>query len=239
MSLLAEIKKKIKAASSNKKAEHSQRFFKSGKGEYAEGDLFLGITVPEMRKIAKEFYKTLALIEVIQLLHSKYHEERFIALEMLDMKFDVGDSKTKKSIYDQYLLNTKFINNWDLVDTSASYIVGPYLLDKPKTILTKLAKSKLLWDRRIAIIATHHFIRHNQFEETIRISELLLHDSHDLIHKAVGWMLREVGKKDVATEVAFLDKHAAVMPRTMLRYAIERFSPAKRKHYLALKNAMV
>lgn len=204
-----------------------QRFFKTGPGEYGEGDIFLGLTNPIQRNIAKK-YKDLALTDVKKLLISKYHEYRMIALFILIHKYP----KNKKEIFDIYLNNTKHINNWDLVDLSAPNIVGDYLLDKDRKILYQLAKSNDLWEKRISILATFTFIRNNEYKDTLAISEILLNDKHDLIHKAVGWMLRELGKRVLQKEEEFLDRYSKVMPRTMLRYAIERFDENKRKKYM-------
>lgn len=225
------LKKRIEKESSVKKAKAFQRFFKTGPGEYGEGDIFLGINVPTSRKIAKEF-QNLKLIEIKELIESKKHEERFIALLILIIQYKNGYEDEKKTIYNFYLKNTKHINNWDLVDVSAHYIVGDYLYDKDKQILYELAKSQDLWEKRISIISTWFYIRKNRFIETLKIAEILLHDEHDLIHKAVGWMLREVGKKNLKAEEDFLKKHYKKMPRTMLRYAIEKFPEAKRQSYL-------
>ena len=214
-----------------KRAKVSARFFKTGPGQYGAGDKFLGIAVPALRKIAHK-YNDLSFSDIIILLKNPVHEHRFVALEILVAQYECGDETTKKRIVDFYLRSTKYINNWDLVDTSAEYILGDYLFDKPKKILYKLAKSKNLWERRMAIIATHHFIKRNQFTDTRAIAEILLHDTHDLIHKAVGWMLREVGKRSRAAELRFLDAYGHRMPRTMLRYAVEKFSPQLRRHYL-------
>lgn len=236
----------LRSLANPQKALILQRFFKTGQGEYGEGDVFLGITVPQVRLLAKQF-KDLSLKEIKQLLHSKIHEERLLALILLVNRFKKADEKVQKEIFDFYLENTAFINNWDLVDTSAEHIVGGYLwnLYKERTppsapleggfgILTKLAKSKLLWDRRIAIMATFHFIKQGEYAETFRIAKLLISDRHDLIHKAVGWMLREVGGKiSEAVEEKFLQNYYKNMPRTMLRYAIEKFEEKKRKSYLA------
>ena len=211
-----------------------QRFFKTGPGEYGEGDVFLGIKVPVQRSVAKK-YPDLPFSEIQQLLRSKIHEHRMVALFVLVKQYENGDKLARKNIFDLYLKNTKNINNWDLVDLSAPNIVGNYLLDKPRQVLYKLAKSKLLWDRRISILATLAFIRNNEFSDTYKLAEILLNDKHDLMHKAVGWMLREAGKRDQNLEVKFLDRHARKMPRTMLRYAIEKFGPARRSHYLNLK----
>lgn len=212
-------------------AEHSQRFFKTGKGEYGEGDVFLGIRVPVLRKLVKK-YRGISLSEVCKLLHSKFHEERLLAVLMLVQLFKTGGDEEQKQIYGLYLENTKFINNWDLVDISAGNIVGAYLYEKDRAPLYRLVKSKNLWERRIAIIATFHFIRNDDFEDTLKIAEILLNDQEDLIHKAVGWMLREVGKRELEIEVEFLEEHYQKMPRTMLRYAIERIPERRRKMYL-------
>ncbi len=229
--MLNQAKQDLQKLKNKEKAKILSRFFKTGKGEYGEGDVFFGITVPDQRKVAKK-YSNLNLEEVQDLFSSKIHEHRLVALLILIKKYKSSDAKVRKGFFDFYLKNTKNINNWDLVDLSASHIVGNYLLDKNKSILYKLAKSNDLWERRISIISTFEFIRNNRFEETLKISELLLNDRHDLIHKAVGWMLREVGKRDQEIEEQFLKKHYRNMPRTMLRYAIERFDKDKRKFYL-------
>jgi 3-methyladenine DNA glycosylase AlkD len=228
---LEEIQKKLKSLGNEEKAKKHQSFFKTGPGEYGEGDIFIGVTVPELRKLAKE-YKTITLKEVKQLLHSSIHEERLLSLFLLIYQYSKGDEPEKKRIYELYLKNTKFINNWDLVDSSAGQIVGDFLFDKSKKPLFDLVKSDNLWERRISIISTFYFIKHNQFPDTLKISEILLSDREDLIHKAVGWMLREVGKRDIRTEENFLKKHYKNMPRTMLRYAIEKFPESKRQRYL-------
>jgi 3-methyladenine DNA glycosylase AlkD len=227
---LEEIKKDIKALADPVRARHSQRFFKTGKGQYGYGDIFLGLAVPQSRIVAKK-YKDIDLSTIGKLLHSKIHEERTIALAILCDQFK-RDFIPQDRIYKFYLSNTKWINNWDLVDISASRIVGTYLLDRDRKILYKLAKSKDLWEKRIAIISTLAFIANNDFTDTLAISELLLKDKHDLIHKAVGWMLREVGKRDIKALTEFLDKNVSQMPRTTLRYAIERFPEPERLAYL-------
>lgn len=214
------------------KAKILSSFFKTAKGQYGEGDIFLGITVPNQREIAKKF-RDLPFPEVQKLLKSKIHEYRLTALLILVEQFRKADEKTKKKIVDFYLKSTKYINNWDLVDLSANHILGTYLLDKDTPLLKKLAKSKKLWERRIAIIATFALIQKNSFDETLKIAKILLTDKHDLIQKAVGWMLREIGKRDQKTEEQFLKQHRQQMPRTMLRYAIERFDQKKRKFYLS------
>ncbi len=213
------------------KAEGLARFFKTGKGEYGEGDMFLGVMVPETRKVAKAF-KGIGFSEIKKLLDSKYHEERLLGVFILVEKFMIGTEIDKEKVYKFYLKNIKRINNWDLVDLSAPKIVGGYLNKRDKKILVKFAKSKNIWERRISVLATLYFINKNNFTETLKISEMLLRDEHDLIHKAVGWMLREVGKKSLSTEEDFLAKNHLKMPRTMLRYAIERFPEHKRVKYL-------
>lgn len=226
-----ELRKALKKEANPSQAKILSRFFKTGKGEYGEGDEFLGIKVPVSRKIAKQF-KDLSLEDIKELLYSPIHEERLISLFILAEQFRKTDDKKKKIIYDFYLKNTKQINNWDLVDLSAEKVIGEYLFDKDKQILFKLAKSKNLWERRIAIMSTFRFIKNGEFDTTLGISKMLLPDEHDLIHKAVGWMLREIGKRNLSTEEDFLKKHYKKMPRTMLRYAIEKFPEKKRQAYL-------
>jgi 3-methyladenine DNA glycosylase AlkD len=228
---LTELRKRIKSLASSDIAKTMQWFFKTGKGEYGEGDVFAGLKVPTQRKVAREF-KDLSLADLKELLHSKIHEERLISLLILVNNYERGDEKEKKSIYTFYIKNRMGINNWDLVDLSAPKIVGKYLFDKDKSILFKFASSKNLWERRIAILSTYEFIRNHQYDTTLKIAKILVEDEHDLIHKAVGWMLREIGKKDLKVEEIFLKKHYKKMPRTMLRYAIEKFPEIKRKKYL-------
>jgi 3-methyladenine DNA glycosylase AlkD len=229
---LSDLKKELEKYSDPiKRGAISQGYFKTGKGEYGEGDVFIGVRVPDMRLVAHKFLD-LSLPDIEKLLKSKIHEHRFTALEILVEKFKRGDDKLQKQIYNFYLEHTKWINNWDLVDTSARHIVGGFLFSKNRKPIYKLAKSKNLWEKRIAIISTHYFIFRQQFDDTFKIAELLLGDSHDLIHKAVGWMLREVGNKDKRALVRFLNTHAESMPRTTLRYAIERFEQSERKAYL-------
>jgi 3-methyladenine DNA glycosylase AlkD len=211
-----------------------QRFFKTGQGEYGEGDIFLGITVPQTRIIAKK-YLDISLTNLRKNLYSKIHEERLCALLVLVEKYVKADEKEKTQIFDFYFKNIKQVNNWDLVDLSAPKIVGEYLIDKSRDILYKLAKSKKLWERRIAIISTYAFIKRGDFKDTLKVSEILLKAKEDLIQKAVGWMLREVGKKEIKVEEIFLKKYCQLMPRTMLRYAIEKFPEGKRKSYLKIK----
>ncbi len=229
--MLNGIKNDLKKLSDPQKAEILSRFFKTGKGDYGEGDMFLGIKVPDQRKIAKR-YLDLELEKIHELIRSKIHEYRLTSLLILVEKYKKSDEITKKKIFDFYLKNTKNVNNWDLVDLSASNIVGNHLLKKDKSVLYKLAKSSSLWERRIAIISTFEFIKNNEFEDALKISELLLDDKHDLIHKAVGWMLREIGKRNQYIEEQFLKNHYNRIPRTTLRYAIERFDENKRNFYL-------
>ncbi len=207
------------------------RFFKTGPGQYGEGDKFIGVKVPVIRKVAKNF-ESLPAAEVECLLHSEVHEERLLALVILVTQVEKADKAARKRVYDLYLANTRNINNWDLVDLSAPQIIGGFLETRSRRPLYRLAKSASLWERRIGIVATHWFIRHGDFADTIRLAEKLLKDDQDLIHKAVGWMLREVGKRDEAVLEEFLGQQCQVMPRTMLRYAIERFPEKKRLGYL-------
>ena len=229
---LTGIRREIRALGSPERAKHSLRFFRTGPGQYGEGDKFLGLTVPEMRAIAKR-YRDLGHDEILELLQSEWHEERLVALLLLVDSYQHGDDTGREKVHRAYLANTRQINNWDLVDMSAGQVVGGHLDAGEIALLEKLARSKGLWERRIAIVATFHFIKRGQLEPTQRISKMLLGDKHDLIHKAVGWMLREVGKKDRKVLDAFLAKHYHDMPRTMLRYAIERHPEPTRKRYLA------
>jgi 3-methyladenine DNA glycosylase AlkD len=226
---IIELKKDMLKLANPKQAANLQRFFKTGPGEYGEGDIFLGIKVPEQRKIAKK-YKDLSLDEIKELLSSKIHEHRLTSLFILVNQYK--RSKEKKEIYEFYVNNTENINNWDLVDSSAPYILGDYLLDKDKAILYDLVKSKNIWERRIAVLGSGGFIKNKKFDDILKISEILLQDDHDLIHKAVGWMLREVGKRNQGVEEEFLKKYYKIMPRTMLRYSLEKFDEKKRKFYL-------
>ncbi len=229
---LEELQKKIKSFANPTKAQLLQRFFKTGKGEYGEGDVFLGIVVPLQREISKGFVD-LALIDLQKLIKSKIHEERMITLFILIKKYSKAKEELEKQKYfDFYLKNTKYINNWDLVDLSAPNIVGDYLIDKSRKVLYELVKSKSLWERRIAVLATFTFVRNKDFKDALKIAQILLDDKHDLIHKAVGWMLREIGKRDIAILEDFLQDKHKTMPRTMLRYAIEKMEEKKRKAYL-------
>jgi 3-methyladenine DNA glycosylase AlkD len=230
------IRRQLRAAADPTRVPTLRRFFRTGKGEYAEGDRFIGVTVPRIRAICRECRGT-SLAESGRLLQSPVHEDRLAALLLLVGAFtrargDEGEA-LQREIYDFYLANTHRINNWDLVDSSAPQIVGAWLRDRSKAPLTRLARSAMLWERRIAIIATQDFIRQRQLDETFRISDLLIEDPHDLIHKATGWMLREAGKRDEAALRRYLDRQHARMPRTMLRYAIERLPERDRLAYLA------
>ena len=212
-------------------AQHSQRFFKTGKSDYGEGDRFLGIRVSVLRRHIRQF-SDVAPEDVLELLASGFHEERLFALLLLVDKYQRGTDREKAWIYKYYLASSQYINNWDLVDSSADKIVGMHLQQRSRKPLYQLAKSESLWERRIAIMATFHFIRQNDFNDALAICELLINDEEDLVHKATGWMLREIGKRDIEAEKAFLDSHCPAIPRTMLRYAIERFPGADRRKYL-------
>jgi len=228
---LPDIKESLQKLADKNTAEVLQRFFKTGAGEYGEGDVFIGIKVPPLRKLAAEFQDT-PLKSLRRLLKSEIHEERTLALMILVRQFARADENVREGIYDFHVAHPSFINNWDLVDGSAPYIVGPFLWKRDRSPLYVLAKSTSLWERRIAILSTFYFIRQNDFVDALKISELLLADEHDLIHKAVGWMLREIGKRDRAIEESFLKTRCRTMPRTMLRYAIERFPEPHRRRYL-------
>lgn len=225
------IQKELKRLGNKEYAARLRKYFKTGKGEYGEGDRFLGIRVPVLRKLVKK-YRKISIGEVSELLKSQFHEERLFSLLVLVDIFKTANNEDKKIIYTLYLSNTKFINNWDLVDASAGYIVGAYLLTRDKKPIYMLARSKILWERRISIMSTLHFIEYNKFVDSLNIAEILLDDEEDLIHKAVGWMLREIGKRDFELVERFLGKYYKSMPRTMLRYAIEKFPEEKRKSYL-------
>ena len=225
------IQKELRRLANTKIAEHSQRFFKTAEGQYGYGDRFLGIRVPALRKLARQ-YRGISIEQASRLLKSEFHEERLLALLLLVDMFKKADDEGKRAIYDLYLENTRCINNWDLVDCSAEHIIGAYLYDGDKRPLYNLAVSDMLWERRIAIMSTFGFIKHGEFTDTLKIAEILLDDKEDLIHKAVGWMLREVGKRNIETEEKFLKKYYKQMPRTMLRYAIEKFPEPKRQRYL-------
>jgi 3-methyladenine DNA glycosylase AlkD len=227
------IKKELRICATQEKARTNERFFKTGTGHYGEGDIFIGVAVPDIRKVAKKYHH--ALFETIaELTASPVHEERLLGLLILVGQAQKADEKTLKKIFNFYIKNRKGVNNWDLVDLSADKIVGRYLFeyDKPTEILYRYAHSKNLWEKRIALLSTFYFIKQGSFDHTLKIAEILLCDTHDLIHKAVGWMLREVGKRDQKAEEGFLKKHYKKMPRTMLRYAIEKFPEEKRLRYL-------
>lgn len=227
---LAAARKRLRSLADKEHAAVLQRFFKTGPGEYGEGDRFLGLRVPQVRGVAKEF-PDLGVADAGKLLASALHEERFLALLVLISVYR-EEAAARTGIYRTYLASTERINNWDLVDVSAEHIVGAHLMNRSRRPLYRLARSPLLWDRRIAVMATFHFIRKNDFDETLLLAERLLADEEDLIQKATGWMLREAGKRDAAVLKGFLEKHAAVMPRTMLRYSIEKLSQAERKRWL-------
>jgi 3-methyladenine DNA glycosylase AlkD len=238
MPLLQHLKADLQNIANPEKAKILARFFKTGKGQYGEGDVFLGIMVPAQRQMAKK-YASLCLKDIKTLLASKIHEHRLIALFILVNQYQKSDKRVKKKIADFYLVHAAGINNWDLVDLSAPHILGDHCYEKDTTMLYRLAASDNLWKRRIAIMATFAFIRKGRFEEALDISEMLLQDKHDLIHKAVGWMLREIGKRDVKREEEFLKMHAHEMPRTMLRYAIERFDEKKRSYWMNRKKDLM
>lgn len=229
--LVAELQKRLAALADPRVAEGSRRFFKTGPGEYGEGDRFRGIRVPALRSIAKE-YPAVKVSEAGRLLGSSFHEDRLLALLILVRLYSRGDEALREKVYRLYLKSMRFINNWDLVDSSAEHIVGAHLRDRPRAPLGRLAKSEDLWERRVAVMATFHFVKRGEFGETLDIARTLLSDREDLIHKAVGWMLREVGKRDPLAEEEFLKEHYRRMPRVMLRYAIERFPEEKRRPFL-------
>lgn len=214
-------------------AEHSQRYFKTGKGEYAEGDKFLGLRVPVLRKMVKK-HRGITIDDCVKLLSSEFHEERLFALLSLVEIYKRSDEAAREKIFKLYIKNTRHINNWDLIDLSAPNIIGSYLHDRDRKILYKLTKSKSLWERRIAVMATFYFIRENDFNDSLKIAELLLQDKEDLIHKATGWMLREIWKRDSKAAESFLKSHVQIMPRTMLRYAIEKMPEERRLKYLKM-----
>ena len=228
---LIELSKKIKSLGSPEVSKTMKRFFKTGKGDYGEGDVFVGLKIPTQRKLAREF-RDLSFVDLKVLLSSPIHEERLISLLILVDKFAKGTEKEQQIIFEFFIKNRKGVNNWDLVDISAPKIMGRYLLEKDKSLLFKFALSKNLWERRIAILSTQEFIRNENYDTTLKIAEILLDDDHDLIHKAVGWMLREIGIRELTIEEKFLRIHYKIMPRTMLRYAIEKFPETKRKKYL-------
>ena len=225
------IEQRLRSLASREKAVVLQSFFKTGPGQYGEGDVFFGIPVPQLRKLARECTNT-TLADSIKLLKSPVHEQRLLALLLLIQAFSRGDDCLRDQIFKLYLEHRRYVNNWDLVDLSAPHIVGKYLHDKRRDVLYRMARSRNLWERRISVMSTLYFIRQNRFSDTLRLSRILLQDEHDLIQKAVGWMLREVGKRNVEAEKRFLAAHYRKMPRTMLRYAIERFPKTTRIRYL-------
>ena len=236
MKKAADVRKELQSMADPDKAAILQRFFKTGPGEYGEGDVFIGVMVPQSRQVAKKFSQ-LPLGEVRTLLYSRIHEERLVALLILAWRYGTASSREKEDIVKFYLDHIKQVNNWDLVDLSAPNILGAHLVDRDnrqRRLLYRLTKSENVWERRIAILATYHFIRNGYFSDTLKIAEMLLQDRHDLMHKAAGWMLREVGKRDERTLTGFLDRYAGALPRTALRYSIERLSPAQKKRYMSV-----
>lgn len=231
MKRLTEIQSRLRRHASPETARVLQGFFKTGPGQYGEGDAFLGIKVPAIRAVAGEF-PDVGLDTSLDLLRSHFHEERLLALLFLMRRFATGDTHERQAVYQAYLASTAWINNWDLVDLSAPHVVGAHLADQPRAPLYQLVRSPFLWERRIAMVATLHFIRRGDFDDTLQLAARLLNDREDLMHKATGWMLREVGKRDQDRLEAFLTQHHQAMPRTMLRYAIERFPEALRQSYL-------
>jgi 3-methyladenine DNA glycosylase AlkD len=233
MATTGDIRQELARLADARRAQEVSRYLQMAPGGYGEGDRAIGVTVPEQRGVAGRYWRAVSLADTAELLRSGVHEERLTCLFILVRKFAKGDEEERGRIFDIVLANTGRINNWDLVDSSAPYIVGPWLIDKDRSVLDRLAESSLVWDRRIAIMATHAFIKASDFEWTFRLSERLLRDPHDLVHKAVGWMLREVGNRDRAAEEEFLARRYRVMPRVMLRYAIEKFEPQRRREYLS------
>lgn len=229
--MLKQLQQQLNQLKNPTKAKILQNFFKTAPGQYGAGDIFLGVTVPQQRQLAKQ-YTHLKLNQLQKLLRSPIHEYRLTSLLILVKQYQTANQTDKEKIYNFYLANSPYVNNWDLVDLTAPKIVGDYLLNKSKQPLFKLACSHNLWQRRIAIVATFEFIKNNQFEPTLKIARLLLNDQHDLIHKATGWMLREVGKRNQLLLEKFLTQHLKQLPHTTLRYAIEKFSEKKRKYYL-------
>ena len=233
--MLNQIKQELLSLGDSERAKKLSNYFKTGKGQYGEGDVFIGIPVPQQREVAKR-YVNLSLDDIQELLRSEIHEHRFTALLILVTKYGKANNTDKEEIFNFYLKNSCYINNWDLVDLSAPKIVGDYLAHRERSALFKLARSSSMWERRIAVLATSAFIRNDDFEDALAIVELLLLDENDLIHKAVGWMLREIGKRDQKLLEKFLNKYKSRMPRTMLRYSIEKFGEDKRKYYLTKSN---
>jgi 3-methyladenine DNA glycosylase AlkD len=231
MPIQEQVKSELQKLSDPQHAKKLQGFFKTGKGEYGEGDVFIGVRVPDQRRIAKK-YRKISLTEVLELLRSEIHEHRLTALFILTEQFNKGDEEARQRIVDLYLCNTTYVNNWDLVDSSAHKILGMWLVDKPRGVLYELAGSESLWERRISIISTFAFIKRGDLVDALALAGALVDDGHDLIHKASGWVLREVGKKDQSVLEEFLIEHFKTMPRTMLRYAIERLPKERRSFYM-------
>ena len=226
-----DLKKKLKCLAEPKRAEVSLRFFQTQKGGYGEGDQFLGVTVPDQRKVAKQF-KSLKPPDLEKLLQSSIHEHRLTSLFIIVRQFERGNENQRKQLIALYKRNLRYVNNWDLVDSSAPYLLGVYLQDRSKSILYQYAKSPSLWRRRVGVLSTFGFIKQGEYKDSLAITKILLNDQHDLIHKASGWMLREIGKRDKDVLVNFLNKHCETMPRTMLRYAIEKFNDRERSYYM-------
>ena len=231
---LGAVRRDLRKVATRERAAINKWFFKTGPGEYGAGDRFLGVTVPQLREVARR-HAGLSPSVVVALLKSPWHEERLLALLILVRQYSRGDETTRRAIHQTYLRHTRWINNWDLVDSSAEMLVGAHLSARSRRPLRRLATSPDVWERRIAMIATYHYIKKGEFEDALAIAGLLVEDDHDLIHKAVGWMLREIGKRDRAVEEQFLRTHAHRMPRTMLRYAIERFPEPVRRRYLQVR----
>jgi 3-methyladenine DNA glycosylase AlkD len=229
---IGSIRRDLRKVATPERARANRWFFKTGPGQYGEGDRFLGVALPQLRTIARE-YRDMPLKYVIALLKSDWHEERLLALLILVSQYARGDERSRTAIHSLYLRHTRWINNWDLVDSSAAQIVGAHLEHGDRQVLRRLARSRIVWERRIAIIATYHYIRRGEFRDALAIAALLRNDQHDLVHKAVGWMLREIGNRDRRVEERFLQRYASRMPRTMLRYAIEKFPSPLRRKYLA------
>lgn len=228
---LGALRRDMRAEADPDDAVNLRRFFKTGKGQYGEGDRFLGVRVPVLRRLARA-YRMLPVDDAMALVRSKWHEERLLGLLLLVGRYQRAEAVERQAIYDLYLRHAKHVNNWDLVDSSAPYIVGPHITSTDFAVLERLARSPDVWERRIAVLATFHGIKQGEFRPALRIATLLITDEHDLIHKAVGWMLREIGKRDRAAEIAFLREHYRTMPRTTLRYAIEHFPDGQRRKYL-------
>jgi 3-methyladenine DNA glycosylase AlkD len=228
---LKDIRSTLRAQADPEQAKNLQRFFKTGPGDYGEGDRFLGLRVPQIRAMVKEL-GVVPITTIKSLIKSPWHEERMLALLLMVHRYNKSDDEAREVLYHLYLDSTTYINNWDLIDVTARHIVGAWLYNRPRKPLFVLAKSDSLWERRISILSAFYFIAKNDFEDALKLAKILLNDDHDLMHKAVGWMLREIGKRDRKREEEFLLKHYRKMPRTMLRYAIEHFPEKRRKAYL-------